>query len=440
MDIARSKSEIDLNEQSAAGFSKPGFSKYLLLVIYFMSIFTFKEGTVQLIAIGIILLCMGILIFYDEFYLVLPILIFFYMYLSIPGGVSLFRIYTILFIIKAINKKIDMDLLFVPPLLVIALYSIFVLFPIDLQMALFIIFDMVFIMLYIKTSLLEKDMFDSFFKYYVLAAICTTVFGFLRMALQWKTAVYIEGEWIYVTRFIATYNDPNYLGFFYNVAIFAAVSLNMFRNFAAKFCVIIILYSALIATLSITALICNVIGIFIYLLLAKKINIKTLIAIAIGIQLSVFGYHYALENPIEGITDAAYKVESKLNDLKDKDMGSLTTNRSDIWEEHFDIYKNQSNLKILFGGNVVNSYMRDDNKFSKVSHQDFLDMLLNLGLVGTLIMMLFYFINTKNKFLSFLRDRSEEDIMSLLIKYIWFFYAFSLTMFPAWMFYLFFFL
>ena len=85
------------------------------------------------------------------------------MYLSIPGFVSLFRIYTILFIIKAINKKMEVDLMYVPPLLVIALYSIFAVFPVDLQMAVFIIFDMIFVVIYIKTSLTDKGMFESFF-------------------------------------------------------------------------------------------------------------------------------------------------------------------------------------------------------------------------------------------------------------------------------------
>ena len=327
-----------------------------------------------------------------------------------------------------------------PPLLVITLYCIFALFPVDLQLALFIVFDMVFIVLYIKTCLTEREMFNSFFKYYVMAAVFTTVFGFLRMALQWKTAVYIEGEWVYVTRFIATYNDPNYLGFFFNVAIFAAIVLKIFRSFAVKFCVVCLLYTALIATLSITALICNALGVFLYFVLAKKINVKTIAAIAVGIPILILGYHYALANPVAGVTDAAYKIESKLDDFRAKDMNSFTTERWSIWEDHFDVYRQQSNTGLLFGGNVINAYVRDKDKFRKVSHQDFLDMLLNLGLAGTFVMVAFYFLNVKNKFLRFLEFRSEEDIMSLLIKYIWLFYAFSLTMFPAWMFYLFFFL
>ena len=200
------------------------------------------------------------------------------------------------------------------------------------------------------------------------------------------------------------------------------------------------MYIALIATLSITALICNIVGILVYLVLAKKINIATIIIVIVMIPASIFTYHYALQHPITGITDAAYKVESKLIDLQGRNLGSLTTNRSDIWEEHFNIYKQQSTVKMLFGGNLVNCYIRDESRFSMVSHQDFLDMLLNLGLVGMLIMLSFYLINTKNTFLRFLKYRREQDILVLLIKFIWLFYALSLTMFPAWMFYIFFFL
>lgn len=415
-------------------------SKYLLAMVYVMPIFTYKEGLVQMLASTVILMALLILFFYDDFYLALPILIFFYIQLVLPGGIALFRVYSILFILKAISVKIKIDIPTLFPLIIITLYSAFAIVPINLRTAVFIIFDMVFLILYVKICLSNKEKFSSFFKFYIIAALVATAFGALRMTGQLNTAVYVDGKWVYITRFIATYNDPNYLGFFFNIAIFAAISLKIFKSKKVQNLFLIILYFALIATLSTTAILCNVLGIFIYLILSKKINLKTATVVMLIILIITLAYNTALSRPVPLLSDAAMKMKSKVSELEDQNLSSFTSQRTDIWEKHLKVFWNQSNLKILLGGNVITSYVYDTTKFKTVSHQEIIDMLLNFGLLGTLAMLLSYFANALKILFNLVQNRNEQDVMRLMIKYVWIFYAFGLTMFPGWMFYLFFFI
>lgn len=421
-------------------FKEVGISKYLIAIIYIVPILTYKEGFMQMVAATIVFAAMGLLFFTDEFYSVLPILLFFYNLLVLPGGIVLFRVYSILMFVKLLKQKIHIDLKILFPFAVITLYSVFTIVPLNIRLAVFIIFDIVFLILYIKAYLYNKNHFDRFFRLYVIAALSATVFGVLRMTGQINTAIYVDGSWVYINRFIATYNDPNYLGFFFNIAIFAAISLKPFQNRVIQLGIIGVLYLALIATLSTTAILCNAFGIFIYLITAKKINLKSASIVAFSIIILVASYQIALYREIPVLTDAAVKVKSRINELDESNMSSFTTQRTDIWERHMESYFEQSVFMMLFGGNAVNSYICDETKYKTASHQEFIDMLLNFGIVGTLIMLAYYFLSVLEAFRRLTTNGSNQDVMRIMVKYVWFFYALGLTMFPGWMFYIFFFL
>lgn len=422
----------------------PGKSpgKYLLAALYILPLLTYTSGLLQVMAMVMILFILMILFFYDDFYLALPILIFFYMQLILPGGIVLFRVYSLLLILKVLKKPIALDLNSLLPFLVITLFCVVCIFPHNIRLGLFIIFDVIFLLYYIKVYLSQKKKFLRFFKYYVLAALSASAFGLLRMTGQLDTAVYVDGNWVFVTRFIATYNDPNYMGFFFNIAIFCLMALPLFRRPHIKWILLGLLYLALIATLSTTAILCNIGGGFIYLILSGKINLKTAVSVLLISQLILFTYNMALERSIPVISNAAMKVKSRILEMDQGNFSSFSSERSDIWEAHLHKFRNQSNLKVFFGGNVITAYIYDETEFETVSHQELIDMLLNFGLLGTGIMMFSFFGRSAKVLRRLLRKKQddEEEVAILLIKYVWIFYAFGLTMFPGWMFYLFFFL
>ncbi len=419
-----------------------GLARPLLIMFYVLPVFTYTSGLIETMALGLMPIILVFLFFYDEYYLALPILLFFYMQLVLPGGIVLFRVYSLLLLLKVIKKAIPLDLTSLLPFLVITLYSVVAIFPHSIRLAVFLIFDMIFLLYYIRSYLMNRERFRSFFRYYVLAALAATVFGLLRMAGQLSTAVFVDGQWVYVTRFIATYNDPNYLGFFYNIAIFSLISLRLFRRVWLQRLLLAIMYLALIATLSTTAILCNVGGIVLFLLLTKRITLKTVVTLALLSQGVLFLYNAALTRPIFLLSDAALKVKSKLMEVDLGNFSSFSSQRTDLWADHLEYFREQSNFRMFFGGNVINAYVLDESTFSAVSHQEFIDMLLNFGLLGTMIMILAFLIRSGRILRSLYHKKQNggEEVAVLLMKYVWVFYAFGLTMFPGWMFFLFFFL
>lgn len=438
--VHKSKDNLAKKTETSVHSGGNRLSRHLLTVIYILPVFTCKEGLVQAIATSIVLIALALLFFSDDFYLALPIMIFFYMYLILPGGIALFRIYSILLVIKVLRKRVYFNIEDLFPFAVITFYSVYAIIPINAKLAVFIVFDVVFLILYVRTYMIGGRCFHSFFRFYLVAAIASTVFGILRMTGQINTAVYIDGEWIYITRFIATYNDPNYLGFFFNIAIFAAISMKLFSNRMLQLLITAILYVALIATLSTTAIICNTFGIIIYLVVSKKVNLKTIGIIMLIMAVLAFSYQTALERDIPILSDAAMKIKSRIIELDDYNISSFTSQRTDIWEDHLKGYLKQSNLKMLIGGNVITGYVYDSSKYKTVSHQEFIDMLLNFGFIGSIIMMSAFFSGVFRTIRRLRSGRNDQDVLKVMIKYTWLFYALGLTMFPGWMFYLFFFL
>lgn len=416
-------------------------NKLLLFLVYFTPIFTFSNNTLSIVAIITMMVSVLILFFTDDYVLVLPVLIFFYSQLVLPGGLVVSRIFSIVFLIKTlITKNIRFKKRFILPLCLFLIYSLAVIGTINLRLALSIIIDILFIMIYIANYLTNKYQLTEFFKFYSIAAVSASIYGFLRASLQIKTAVQVNGTWIYVTRYLATFNDPNYFGFFLNIAIFSIISLEVFKNKLLKLFILIILYTSLLATLSTTALLCNLFGLLIFFILKKEYSFKNLSIVICISLLVIYMYNSGLYKEIPIISDASNKIQSKLGNILNNNFDEFTTNRSFLWRYDLNIFVNQPIAKILIGGNRINNYVYDEGVFLGVSHQELIDMLLNVGIIGTLILISHYIYNTGNKLFSFFKYKNEEDLLILMLKYVWLFYAFGLTMFPAWMFYLFYFL
>ena len=413
-------------------------NKLLIFIIYFVPILTLTDGILSAISVILVTISVIILFFSDDFFLVLPILIFFYSQLVLPGGLVVFRIYSILFLFKVLtSKEIRFEKKLIVPFFLISFYSLLVVSYADFRMAITIIFDILFIIIYISNFLTKKSNIIKFFRFYVFAAVASSVYGLFRSSLQLKSTILLDGNWIIINRFLATFNDPNYLGFFFNIAIFSILSIKIFTNKMVKLCLIIILYSSLLATLSTTGLLCNVVGLLVLSTLKKKGG-KYLLVIIFMISFAVYIYNFGLQKQIPIITDFSLKIQSRIMDLSNNNFNGFTSNRSALWREHLGYFWNQPIYNIFFGGNLINSRLLDKSKFIALSHQDFIDMLLCVGILGTFILISFYIKDSVNKLLSYYKHNAEEDLLMVMIKYVWLFYAFGFTMFPSWVFYLFF--
>lgn len=374
----------------------------------------------------------------NKFYYIFPIFILFSGELLLPGDISTYRVFSLLLFFKIIfSKKLTIEKAILFPFSIIILYCFLVIALHDYTLSFLIIFDLLLIIMYISTFI--RNNITQFFTYYVFATVSSCVYGWFMQTLNIKTFINIDNEWVQVSRFVGSFPDPNYFGFFINIAIFVVIILNIFKNKSVKIPILIFLYVSLLSTLSITGFICNVLMLGVYFALSKKAKIKYILTVlAIG-ALLFLNLDFLASANYPAISDAAKRITSQLSIGTDKDTSALTTGRSDIWKEHLEYYLQQPITKILFGGNYVTDAGMDP-KFKNVSHQAYIDMLLNFGLLGTLVMILFIIIITLKYVSSYFKTKNEEYLLLVIIKIIWVFYAFGLSMFPSWKFNLFFFL
>ncbi|XKE93987.1 hypothetical protein LG326_12515 [Metaplanococcus flavidus] len=412
---------------------------FLLSLGYISALFTYFEGAFTYGASLIVLISIVLLFKEKEFYLFTPLFIFFYSQLIIPGDISVFRIYTVLFFIKiAMQTKVSLNKSLAVPLVLIIFYALLVIAFYNFRFALMTIVDTSFIVLYISVFLKGKANFNTFFKFYAYAAVLSIAYGALKLGGQITTSVYLNGAWVEISRFLGTFGDPNYFGFFTNIAIFSVLILtNM--NKVKRILILIILYAALIASVSITAILCNGMGLLLYFLLMKGFGKKMVILFASFLSV-FFLYQLSLSGKLPILSNALIRIESMKLGVNDGAFSNLTSNRTTIWKDHLNYFADQPNFNILFGGNFITDGGFNETLFSMVSHQVFIDMLLNFGLMGTLIFICFILFKINSHFRGYYKVKHEHFLLLILIKFIWLFYAFGLSMFPSWTFLLFFFL
>jgi O-antigen ligase len=133
------------------------------------------------------------------------------------------------------------------------------------------------------------------------------------------------------------------------------------------------------------------------------------------------------------ITPLSQRLSAKWSEFVSEDYSSLTSWRTDIWKEHFEYFLNQNIFNILFGGNVVTNIQRvwlGNIVHKGVSHQEYLDLLLNVGILGFLII-LFTILYLLKKDFNMLKTVPRQATFKIFLKLIWLFYAFAFTMFPS---------
>ena len=91
----------------------------------------------------------------------------------------------------------------------------------------------------------------------------------------------------------------------------------------------------------------------------------------------------------------------------------------------------------MFGGVSVN-YMFIDNALIGASHNEYVDLLLNVGVIGWLLMVGFLFWRIFTLYREYIESKSNVKLCFLICKVIWSIYAFSLTVFLDYRFLIFF--
>lgn len=377
----------------------------------------------QQISAYIMLLLCSVMLFIDELYLALPLVIFYNQWYGTVFGVSVQRFFSlmimVLFLVK-LGKEKKVTLKYLAPFIIYLLYSVFVITQYNTTRAIFSVVDIV-CCIFIVSMYLNKDIdkLKRFFTVYALTGIAAIITGMLNQNIM------AYGN---LNRFMATFEDPNYMSFFYTIAIFSIMSLKIFKPWLRAI-VVVVFSAAIIASASVTGIVVNVMLWLIYVTLVQKINIKTFVALIVVFVL-IFGiYKIGLNSSDDTMLgQMSGRIEEKIQELNEGNVSDATTGRSQLMRENFEYFLKQPFWKKLVGGTPVNThYISYD--VERAAHNEYVDLLINVGVIGTGILLWFFFKQYISYLKKYLKNRDKHYLTLFMIKCVWVAYAFSLTVF-----------
>ena len=419
---------------------KINYKRILLSMIYFISAFT---GLISMnIVAGIIFVIMIILFFSEEFYLIFPIVLFYHSIFVIPIiNLSLFSTYLVLCLLKIMtSSKISSSKKNITILIIIMLYITLAYSSYDLKNAIILIINFIAVFCYVSKFLNNKKNVVIFFKYYVFACIASFITGiFTGNVMRYNELIDASEQFLTLTRWMGTFNDPNYMGFFFSIGFFAVVTLEIFtkRN---KIILAITLLIMIVSTMSTTAILGIILIFFVYILLRYKISLKTIVLFLTSISLAVFMFNYGLNNPNATILNTfSQRINQKFIALETNDIKTATTNRTDLARNHLEYFFSQNMSKQLFGGNVINAVAIEKNNQlnENLAHNEYVDLLLNIGIVGTVIVVGIWLSKLKRDLSIYFKYNDSLSLSMFIIRMVFLYYCFGLTIFMDIRFFLF---
>ncbi len=413
-----------------ARFGERRLDGAVLLLAYLLPLGGCLDGRLFTVAALLYLPIIIYAAFFDGLYLLYPIFFFFYGQLTV-GGVVLFRLYTLAFMARtvySISLRVwrRESLGFSIPRIVFAAFMLLV----ALRYAFFgglvklgAILDLVFLLCFALESKSDgegRERFSRFAVIFVFGAVLSCVVGgFLAT----------EG------RYLATLNDPNYLGFYLNIAILTAFLHPFFRRLWVKLPILLILYAALIASESITGVICNGLVVLFCVAVSAFTGRFKLKYLVIPMVCGVVAVQFIYISQVHSwgvVTDVSARVIEKLDALFLGNLSGFTTARSALWQINLEKFIGFSGLEGLFGGALVSAVGRDAALFPQTSHQEFIDVLISVGAVGALVYLASFIMIFVGDAVNLRKTDGEGRLMAWVrigIKLVWIFYAFGLTMF-----------
>ena len=113
-----------------------------------------------------------------------------------------------------------------------------------------------------------------------------------------------------------------------------------------------------------------------------------------------------------------------------KDFDSFSTGRTSLSEVHLNIFNDSSIIRQMFGGYAVNSYYIDVAQGANFSaHNEYIDMLLNVGIVGWIVMYGFVAVNALRKIVLFRKQKDNSFLCGTMMNFAWLYYVATLTVF-----------
>lgn len=411
--------------------------------------------------------CMGLLFFHDDFYILSAVFIFFTEYLTIASSMPIARVYQYLLFARFILydlKGLKFRAWIFPAFLVFAMYGVFVLTNADVS-SIAVLFeergqippsdmairgDLVFkyfcdmlYMLIIATKLYtDRRVLSRFLYMIVFLAIASGIFGLRANNIFNYKEGYVAGG----TRQMASFNDPNYASFFINMAIFIVFA--KIHNKLIKFPTLIALYAFLVGAGSMTGFLLNVVGVILFSLIRYRkkaiiiIAVIAFVGVSSGVIVTKIPALYNTKAVQTVVTRIAYQY-MKNNGDKEETLDNMTSGRSSQWKKYITYYLSQDTPQKLFGGNVLTTTTIDPyfkEHYQHGPHQAYIGFMINFGIIGLAIVMVAFMMKLLLLFFKAVRSKDENELSLFMTSFAWFVYGMALDYFFDTRFMLFFFL
>ena len=378
---------------------------------------------------------MVVLLLRDKIYLGFPFVIFYNSFYGLPLGFSVLRIYSILLLLSLVLRiagRAKFKVITLVPLTIYMLFIVLVLMQNGVVEGFMAIIEVICVII-ISNELSNRDGgMVEFFKVYALLSVLSFFSGIV-------LGNTIGDEYNYV-RFMGTFEDPNYMGFFFTVGIFATITLKLFGSSILRYGIVAVLYVGIAMTLSITAILINVMLWIVYLIFINKRKMSGVVVALVVVLLvgMVLSYVTSSGDSPTFIGDLMTRINEKIAEFSKGDISSATTGRTNFAKNNLGFFFSLPVFNILFGGTSINT-KHIVSEIKGVSHNEYIDLMINVGIVGAIIMFAF-FISTFVSYVKEYKKTEDRKYLTLIVgKLVWLFYGIALTMFLDYRFMLWFF-
>lgn len=362
----------------------------LLLVSWITCLLVGKFSQYTMILSGVMLVCILLCFFDDNFYLYAALFMFF-RYKMLLGDTPVFRIYTYLIVIKFLIDlpKYKVRIAYFPAILVFLMHCVFAGTKINARLSLNILVD-IFIIYIILMKVLGNDrLMRKFIFVFLLGGIGSGVYGMTAPLKEVSSSISIRGAGgTLVDRNKGSLGDANYAGMFYDMCILAVILIKGIPLWI-KIIFVALFFIFLLQTASLSALL--TLSILLILAVILKYRAKSIIILSGILIIGLIGLAVILSVPqireIPAINGIIIRVTEKLRYLVIGRWDLLTTDRYAIWTQALNYFSQKGLGGQLLGGSVITVAILDTTFFAYAwaCHNSYVQSLLNFGILGAIV-------------------------------------------------------
>ncbi len=384
------------------------------------------------IASLLLLACIAVSFFDENFYLYMAIFIYL-RYRLLLGDTPAFRLYSYLVVLKFILDlpKTKFRVAYLPALFVFLMHSIFATGRFEnMRIGLNVIVDVVLVYVVLLKVLENDNLMRKFMLAFMLGGVASGIYGWTND--EFTKDINISGAGAQtVSRNFGALSDANFAGLFYSLCIITSIVLKNLKLWVRG--IFLALFGImLLQTASLSAILITCVLTVFYIIL--KFRRKSILILSAALFAAVLGIVIILSIPqlreIPAISGLIIRITEKLSYIPRGRWDLLTTDRSAIWGEALGIFGKKPLWGQLIGGSVVTVMVIDKSLISIACHNSYIQGILNFGIIGTVTVylpLLGVFCYRIMKHFSTPKGYEKEDIKMLQLIFTFAFIVFGFT-------------